>query len=74
MAFAMLSIPPRKGAEVSDNLARQFLLRDDVVFLNHGVRIFDDMFETRFPEPSHAEQNPDDWWHAAGVPFTLPGT
>lgn len=36
MAFAMLSIPPRKGAEVSDNLARQFLLRDDVVFLNHG--------------------------------------
>ncbi len=24
-------------------------------------------YETRFPEPSHAEQNPDDWWHAAGV-------
>lgn len=24
-------------------------------------------YETRFPEPSHAEQNPDDWWHAAGI-------
>lgn len=36
MAFAMLSILPSRGVEVSDNLARQFLLRDDVVFLNHG--------------------------------------
>lgn len=32
----MPSIPLSRGAEVSDNLARQFLLRDDVVFLNHG--------------------------------------
>lgn len=32
----MLSIPPSRGVELSDNLARQFLLRDDVVFLNHG--------------------------------------
>ncbi len=32
----MLSILPLRGVEVSDNLARQFLLRDDVVFLNHG--------------------------------------
>lgn len=27
---------PRKAAELSDNLARHFLLDDDVVFLNHG--------------------------------------
>lgn len=24
-------------------------------------------YVTTFPEPSHAEQNPDDWWHALGV-------
>ncbi len=24
-------------------------------------------YATTFPEPGQAEQNPDDWWHAAGV-------
>lgn len=24
-------------------------------------------YPTQFPEPGQAEQNPDDWWHAAGV-------
>ena len=24
-------------------------------------------YATAFPEPGHAEQNPEDWWHAAGV-------
>lgn len=24
-------------------------------------------YATQFPEPGQAEQNPDDWWHAAGV-------
>jgi ribulokinase len=24
-------------------------------------------YATQFPEPGRAEQNPDDWWHAAGV-------
>lgn len=24
-------------------------------------------YDTRFPQPGQAEQNPDDWWHAAGV-------
>jgi ribulokinase len=24
-------------------------------------------YQTAFPEPGRAEQNPDDWWHAAGV-------
>jgi ribulokinase len=24
-------------------------------------------YTTAFPEPGRAEQNPDDWWHAAGV-------
>ena len=24
-------------------------------------------YGTQFPEPGRAEQNPDDWWHAAGV-------
>jgi FGGY-family pentulose kinase len=24
-------------------------------------------YPTAFPEPGQAEQNPDDWWHAAGV-------
>lgn len=24
-------------------------------------------YATHFPEPGQAEQNPDDWWHAAGV-------
>ncbi|MCF8486087.1 MAG: carbohydrate kinase [Rhodobacteraceae bacterium] len=24
-------------------------------------------YTTQFPEPGRAEQNPDDWWHAAGV-------
>jgi FGGY-family pentulose kinase len=24
-------------------------------------------YQTHFPEPGRAEQNPDDWWHAAGV-------
>jgi len=24
-------------------------------------------YATTFPEPGRAEQNPDDWWHAAGV-------
>jgi len=24
-------------------------------------------YTTTFPEPGRAEQNPDDWWHAAGV-------
>jgi sugar (pentulose or hexulose) kinase len=25
------------------------------------------VYVTAFPEPGRAEQNPDDWWHAAGV-------
>ena len=25
------------------------------------------VYATQFPQPSLAEQNPDDWWHAAGV-------
>jgi ribulokinase len=24
-------------------------------------------YETAFPEPGRAEQNPDDWWHAIGI-------
>ena len=36
MACATHSTRPRKGAELSNNLARHFLLGDDVVFLNHG--------------------------------------
>ncbi len=44
------------------------LLRAHVFDLSGRVRgVGKAAYVTSFPEPGWAEQNPDDWWHAAGV-------